>query len=95
MLGQEVAERLVGQDLDEPSGDVDADRVVPPSARVERQRQLGDRVDDLGERAGRVVHDPVLPVELGDRVVDHEVVGEPARVGEQVTDRGRPRRVDE
>ncbi len=82
---EEVAERLVGEDLDQTSRHVDAHAVVPASPGLGREGNLGQRVDQLTERARGVVHDAGVAVHLGDGGVDHEVVGQATGVGEEIT----------
>lgn len=94
-FGEEVAERLIGNDLDEPCGNVDSDRVVEALSRLKRERQRSDQVDALLKRAGRIVHDSMIAVELGSGIVHHEVVGEAAGVAEQVADGDRGCGVDD
>jgi hypothetical protein len=51
-LAEELIQRLAGGDLDDPSGDVGGDRVVPFGAGLEQQRQVGRPVTRLRQCAG-------------------------------------------
>ena len=86
-LREEVAERLVGDDLDQAGGDVDADGVVESVPRLEAEWQRAIRSTTSSSVRAGVVHHLCVAVELARRVVDHEVVREATGVGQHVTDR--------
>ena len=83
---QERAERLTRCHFDHSGSNIDADAVVPSGAGLERKRDTGEYVAELLQRARRVVHELDVAVHLTHREVDEEVVGQAARVHEQVTD---------
>jgi hypothetical protein len=81
---QEIAERLIGQHLDELRGDVDAETVMPGRAGMEGQRHARKIVDERFQRARGVVHEPRFTILRADRVILEEIVGQAAGMGHHV-----------
>ena len=92
-LGEELVERLAGDDLDDPPEDVGRHRVQPLGAGLEGERQAGPGVAARGEvhARRRAPLEAVGAVDLVDGVRVVEAVREPRRVRHQVPDPHRRR----
>jgi hypothetical protein len=84
--GEELVQRLAGDDLDDPPHHVGGDRVVPLGAGLEEQWQPRPHVARRGEvvLGRRVEEEARRAIRLVDRVGGLEAVGEARGVGEQV-----------
>ena len=88
-LGQERAERLAGDDFDDPAEHVGRAAVVPFGARLAHQRHAGDDGGVFGV-ADLAAAQPRLLVQLLHRAVAGVVVSQPRGVPQQVLHRHRP-----
>ena len=82
----ELIEALAGDDFQHPAEHVETDRVVPLGARLEQQWQRRPPVDDCLEIevAGHTPFETGLAIHGVDRMGEHEPVGQPAGVREQM-----------
>src|SRR5579884_2393015 len=82
-LAQEIAERAAGNHFDQPADDVDAETVMPALARLEGEREAGEILDAVRQRAIRL-EELSLVIESANRRVFEEMVGQPARMRQQI-----------
>nr|WP_245333813.1 hypothetical protein [Bradyrhizobium guangdongense] len=92
---QKDIERLAGDDLHDTAEHVGRHRVFPGRTGVIGQRQLGELVDQVGERCQRIEHARLVVAFEQDRARIEDAVTETGGMGQQLADRDRAlRRLD-